>query len=355
MVREIFSAEDLKAPRIRLQGGIVQERITIDKHHYLETWTEEEWGRMLVECHNPPVFYTHKKFYCVLCPIESRRLMQKHRLNNHRRIDHDGLKFYPNALEQNWPALLVGDRPKTPKELIDDWWTKHPDGQPLVKQEVKEERDVDSVLAAPARIEYDDDDFEDVGSKKSKKARRKAKRKPQRIQPEVKKEEPETEPVSVGPACTVRAPKPPKFREPRGGSPSNFHVSMRDSTRDADRSGSVEEDVARNSGKGKEQEMESGRDGHASGPSEGVVIGEGGAHGKGKEREMESGRDVQASSSGAGGAVGDHGKEKKREVPSDSDRGKEKKRKVEGMVYERKGSRSSNSGGAGGHVLRVQQ
>ena len=58
--------------------------------------------------------------------------MQKHRLINHHGLDHEGLKFYPNAFEQNWPNLLVGRNKRTPKELIADWWAKHPNGQPLL-------------------------------------------------------------------------------------------------------------------------------------------------------------------------------------------------------------------------------
>ena len=125
MPRQIFSESDLKALKILCRDGIVEERFTLDKNHYLETWTEVEWRRMLVECHSLPVFYDHKKFFCSKCRVIAKKMMQKHRLNNHKGLDHVGLKFYSTALEQNWPSRLSGR--VTGRELIQEWLILQPD------------------------------------------------------------------------------------------------------------------------------------------------------------------------------------------------------------------------------------
>ena len=136
MTHQAFTQEDLSAPRIRLRNGIVYERFDLDENVWLEEYTVDEWRTMLLECHTAPVFLEHKKFQCMICPPNLRRGMQKHRLNNHRRNQHEGgFKFYPTGLEQNWVTLLL-EKKKTPEELIQEWRVKHPDG--MRKKEPKE-------------------------------------------------------------------------------------------------------------------------------------------------------------------------------------------------------------------------
>ena len=330
MVRQIFSESDLRAPRILCRDGVVTERITIDKNHYVETWTEAEWARMLVECHSPPVFFDHKKFYCKECPNNGKKLMQKHRLNNHRQLVHDGLKFYPTALEQNWPNRLVGRDRVTASVLIEEWWTKHPDGQPLdttPKKEVKREPVVEA---------DDDDDFEEVTLRRSGKSRDKARRKPQRVL-QLDKGDESGAAGQPEPARPVIRPRPPRLCEPTTPSPPGFRTSLRDAPPDI----STLQIGTEGARKGEEdpavsvlrEDQAGGRDGR----------GRGGAGMAGEQGRVQTLRDSSPSGSRRAAEAGDIANDKKRELPSDKDSESEKKRKVDSRM---RGTESSYQGDA---------